>query len=46
MDVENHQANAFEMVTIDVTPSPYDQPPYPADGTTCTVINGVEAVTP
>jgi len=38
--------NTFELITEDVTPAPYNQPPYPASGTTCTVVNDVVASAP
>ena len=38
--------NTFTMVTEDVTPAPYNQPPLPASGTTCTVANDVVANAP
>jgi len=38
--------NTFVLTTEDVSPSPYNQPPYPASGDTCTVVNDVVASAP
>jgi hypothetical protein len=38
--------NLFILLTQDVTPSPYNQPPYPSAGDTCTVTNTVTAFLP
>ncbi len=38
--------NTFTMDTMDVTPSPYNQPPYPPSGQTCQKVNVVVANAP
>ncbi len=38
--------NTFVLIAEDVTPVPYNQPPYPASGTTCTATNVVVANAP
>ncbi len=38
--------NTFVLIAEDVTPSPYNQPPYPAAGTTCTKTQVVVANAP
>ncbi len=38
--------NTFELTAMDVTPSPYNQPPYPPSGDTCTQVNVVDAHAP
>jgi len=38
--------NTFVLTTEDVSPSPYNQPPYPASGDTCVVVNDVVASAP
>ncbi len=39
-------SNTFVLTAEDVTPAPYNQPPYPASGTTCTSANVVVGVAP
>jgi len=38
--------NTFTLVTEDVTPAPYNQPPYPPSGDTCVAENQVECSAP
>ena len=38
--------NSFVLSSMDVTPAPYNQPPYPAAGDACTVTNVVTASAP
>jgi len=38
--------NIFTLNAEDVTPAPYNQPPYPASGDTCTAAQTVEAYAP
>ncbi len=38
--------NRFEMFTEDVTPAPYNQPPYPPAGDTCTDLAVVTGISP
>jgi len=38
--------NTFTLTAVDVTPAPYNQPPYPASGDSCTQVNVVTAVAP
>jgi hypothetical protein len=38
--------NAFVLKAEDVTPAPYNQPPYPESGTTCTTTNVVVGIAP
>ena len=39
-------SNTFTLYTEDVTPAPYNQPPYPPSGDTCTATNVVVANAP
>ena len=38
--------NTFILNAMDVTPAPYNQPPYPASGDTCVKTNVVNAQAP
>jgi len=38
--------NTFTLVAEDITPAPYNQPPYPASGDTCTDVRTVTAYAP
>jgi hypothetical protein len=38
--------NTFTLTAMDVTPTPYNQPPYPPSGTTCQKVNVVVANAP
>jgi len=38
--------NTFVLSTVDVTPAPYNQPPYPSSGDSCTKTNVVDANAP
>jgi len=38
--------NTFTLLAMDVTPAPYNQPPYPPDGNTCTTFEVVTAYAP
>jgi hypothetical protein len=38
--------NSFILLSRDVTPAPYNQPPYPPSGDTCNVTNTVVASAP
>jgi hypothetical protein len=38
--------NTFTLAAVDVTPAPFNQPPYPASGDTCSSVQTVEAFAP